>query len=518
MLQYPLYQFLANVPICLETNTLATVLDIFTNQQCDRLMVVNSQQVPIGLLYSTRLLPQLLAATTDDYLLNLQRPLSQLDKSLLEPIQTISAAQSLEHFRLFLQYQETQQQRNLDWALVDSDGKLLGIVDTLRLLQLLPQNKNPINSIINQEKEPPKIHTSIVHLLGQLPWPIMLQNSHGKVITQNPAWWQQLGALKDIEGVRKQVETILAPTHSQKSAYIYANESENLKPDPFTSPKTTIPPTVFSPESSSALPFLEESPVNVNSGSDRCVLDTHLGICTCVVEIKNGQERVWQFAKIPLDSRELQIWVSESQVPATTDDLWLILATDVTEQQQLCKELATKNADLIQLNRLKDEFLACISHELKTPLTAVLGLSRLLVDQQLGQLNERQARYAGLIHQSGRHLMSVVNDILDLTRMETGQMQLTFTPVQIQVVCERALSDVKNIYQQNNKTQQLSPAENHNSSHRQFSLAIEPGLEQMVADELRLRQMLAHLLSNAFKFTEVSGEIAREEDGTESYG
>ncbi|MFN7660720.1 MAG: sensor histidine kinase, partial [Dolichospermum sp.] len=189
------------------------------------------------------------------------------------------------------------------------------------------------------------------------------------------------------------------------------------------------------------------------------------------------------------------------------DDLWLILATDVTEQQQLCKELATKNADLIQLNRLKDEFLACISHELKTPLTAVLGLSRLLVDQQLGQLNERQARYAGLIHQSGRHLMSVVNDILDLTRMETGQMQLTFTPVQIQVVCERALSDVKNIYQQNNKTQQLSPAENHNSSHRQFSLAIEPGLEQMVADELRLRQMLAHLLSNAFKFTEVSGEI-----------
>jgi CheY-like chemotaxis protein/anti-sigma regulatory factor (Ser/Thr protein kinase) len=103
--------------------------------------------------------------------------------------------------------------------------------------------------------------------------------------------------------------------------------------------------------------------------------------------------------------------------------------------------------------------------------------------------------------------MSVVNDILDLTRMETGQMELTFTPVQIQVVCERALSDVKNIHQQTHKTQQLSPAENQNSSHRQFSLAIEPGLEQMVADELRLRQMLAHLLSNAFKFTEVSGEI-----------
>ncbi len=506
MLQYPLYELLATVPICLETNTLATVLDVFTQEQCDRLMVVNSQQVPIGLLYSARLLPQLLAANTDDYFLNLQRPLNQVAKSLLEPIQTISAAQSLEHFGLFLKYQETKQQRNLDWALVDSDGKLLGMVDTLRLLQLLTQNKNPINSIINQEKEPPKIHTSIIHLLEQLPWPIMLQNSHGQVITQNPAWWQQLGALKDIEGVRKQVETILAPTHNHKSAYIYANGFLNQKPDPFTRTRTTISPTVFSPDSSLGLPCLEESPLSLNTGSDRCVLDTQ-GICTCVVEIKNGQERVWQFVKIPLHSRELKISVSESQVPTITEDLWLILATDVTEQQQLCKELATKNADLIQLNRLKDEFLACISHELKTPLTAVLGLSRLLIDQQLGQLNERQARYAGLIHQSGRHLMSVVNDILDLTRMETGQMQLTFTPVQIRVVCERALSDVKNIHQQTHKTQQLSKAEHQSSSHRQFSLTIEPGLEEMVADELRLRQMLAHLLSNAFKFTEVSGEI-----------
>jgi CheY-like chemotaxis protein/anti-sigma regulatory factor (Ser/Thr protein kinase) len=103
----------------------------------------------------------------------------------------------------------------------------------------------------------------------------------------------------------------------------------------------------------------------------------------------------------------------------------------------------------------------------------------------------------------------VVNDILDLTRMETGQMELTLTPVQIQVVCERAFSDVKNIYHQTHKTKQSSPAENQNSSNsnHQFSLVIEPGLEEMVADELRLRQMLVHLLYNAFKFTEISGEI-----------
>ena len=523
MLQYPLYELLAIVPMCLETNTLAAVLDIFVEQQCDRLIIINSQQHPIGLLYSARLLPQLLAASADDYLLNLQQPLSQIDKSLIETIQTIPVSENLEKFSLLLKYQQTKKQRNLDWALVDSDGKYLGILNTLHLLKLLTQKKICL-SLTNDEvsrkyvadtktsapqksiehtanKHQSQIHKSIVHLLARLPWPMMLQTSQGEVVTQNLAWCQQLGALKDPEGMRKEVETILTP----KS--IYANAQENEKLDTFTKPRQNISPTVFSPDSPSTLPFLQEPPLSVNSGYNRCVLDPQLGICTCVVEIKAGQERVWQFAKIPLDSRELKIGVSESEIPSNPEELWLILATDVTEQQQLCQELAAKNADLIQLNRLKDEFLACISHELKTPLTAVLGLSRLLVDQQLGPLNERQARYAGLIHQSGRHLMSVVNDILDLTRMETGQMELTLNPVQIQVVCERAFSDVKNIYHQTHKTKQLSQSENQNLSNHQFSLAIEPGLEQMVADELRLRQMLVHLLSNAFKFTEVSGEI-----------
>ena len=507
MLQYPLYEFIATVPMCWETNTLAAALAIFVEKQCDRLVIVNSQQCPIGVLYSDRLLPQFLAADTDNHILNLQQPLSQVDKSLIEPIQTIAAATNLEKFGLVLKHQETQQQSNLDWALVDSDGKYLGILNTLRLLTLLAQKQISLSSTKEEEshkyttntktytanKHQPKIHQSIVHLLAKLPWPMMLQTSQGEVVTQNIAWWQQLGALKDPEGIRKQVETILTPK------YIYANPQENQKTDNSTTHRQRT--------SLSAFPFLQESPLPVNDSSNHCILDTQLGICTCVVEIKTGQERVWQFAKIPLDSKELKIWVSESELPENSEELWLILATDVTEQQQLCKELAAKNADLIQLNRLKDEFLACISHELKTPLTAVLGLSRLLVDQQLGQLNERQARYAGLIHQSGRHLMSVVNDILDLTRMETGQMELTLTPVQIQVVCERAFSDVKNIYHQTNKAKQVSPSDNQTLSNHQLSLAIEPGLEEMVADELRLRQMLVHLLSNAFKFTEISGEI-----------
>jgi signal transduction histidine kinase/DNA-binding response OmpR family regulator len=499
MLHYPLYDFQATVPSCLQTSSLAVVLEIFEQEQCDRLVVVNQQQCPIGLLYSARLIPKLLAHS-DDKNLNLHQSLSIWGQGLIEPIQTISAFERVEQLSLRLCYPQAEKHQNLDWALIDSDGQYLGLLDSSRLLRSLARERMAglQNSGIQRSRheydpgvqlpnKPKSLgHQPLVKLLERLPWPLMLQTGTGEVLAQNPAWWQQLGALKDPEGVRQQVEAILVSKPSKKSEYVsqrairvHPNGRENEHGG--------------------------EEELTQQEAYSRCYLDSQVGTCTCVVQVQNGQERIWQFAKIPLDSPEFKVMSAESEIPLS-NDLWLVLATDVTEQQQLCKELAAKNADLIQLNRLKDEFLACISHELKTPLTAVLGLSRLLVDQQLGELNERQARYAGLIHQSGRHLMSVVNDILDLTRMETGQMDLTLVPVKISAVCDRALSEAKAIHTQTTKTTSQTQ-QNARSSAPQFCLSIELGLDQMVADELRLRQMLVHLLSNAFKFTEISGEI-----------
>jgi signal transduction histidine kinase/CheY-like chemotaxis protein len=187
----------------------------------------------------------------------------------------------------------------------------------------------------------------------------------------------------------------------------------------------------------------------------------------------------------------------------SSEQLWLVMAENCTEQQQITRALAAKNADLVQLNLLKDEFLACISHELKTPLTAILGLSSLLKDQVLGNLNERQVRYAKLIYQSGRHLMAVVNDILDLTRMETGQLELAPGPLQLLPVCTRAIEQA---YQQR-FPDDSSAADSITRSEIPCSLTLEPGLETMIADEPRLRQMLVNLLSNALKFTDAGGEI-----------
>ncbi|HEY9748589.1 MAG TPA: hybrid sensor histidine kinase/response regulator, partial [Allocoleopsis sp.] len=280
---------------------------------------------------------------------------------------------------------------------------------------------------------------------------------------------------------------------------------------------------------------IAQSHCQVGSAADSC-------ICSCPTD--DGQERIWQFSKTLLD---FSLWEAEGLIspppqpltqpptpnvtsafqladlgvtrtsdlfplpaPASAaqpqEALWLVLAQDYTEQQQINRTLAAKNADLVQLNLLKDEFLACISHELKTPLTAVLGLSSLLKDQVLGSLNERQARYASLIYQSGRHLMTVVNNILDLTRMETGQLELTLGPVSIQSICDRALEQAYQLQFPEEKPAVENMVEI--SSTVPYHLEIAPDLDSIVADEVRLRQMLVNLLSNAIKFTETSGAVS----------
>ncbi|MBF2017070.1 MAG: hybrid sensor histidine kinase/response regulator [Rivularia sp. T60_A2020_040] len=525
---YPLYEFITLVPSCYETTPLIKVLDVFEQQQYDCLVVKNEQQIPLGLLNSTNLLAQIVYEKQDK-LGNTQKfdweqPICCLDSGFIQPIQILSSSLSLEQFGTKLRSQKLPT-KSPNWVVVDRDGKFLGLLDSSRLLRhmALSERNEPMViatghqqteyqevgngiSVISQTK---KVHvhgdnTGVINyadakhkidqrkfkeksqlaykyaaqLLEELPWALMLETDSQEVVSQNQLWYEQFGDLKDPDGLKELLERTIEGKVTQ------TDSCDGNEPD------------------------LSEN--HEHSALNRCFADSEPGNCVCIVKMQDGQERVWRFAKTPLDINDTDILDLGNEEISNPDlinncentRLWLVLATDITEQHQLTQELAAKNADLIQLNRLKDEFLACISHELKTPLTAVLGLSRLLSDQQLGKLNDRQARYAQLIHQSGRHLMSVVNDILDLTRMETGQMTLTPSKVNIRNVCSRALKEAKAIHAQTTKATASELDQEY-----QFILDIELGLEEIIADELRLRQMLIHLLSNAFKFTQAGGEI-----------
>lgn len=499
-----LRDFIALVPHCEQTTQIGVVLEILAQRKSDRLVVVSEQQYPLGLLYPARLLSYLLKDQTDS---KLELTLSALEEtsSLIEPLATLPADWNLEQFKLYLGQEQLQSLPDSERALVDNLGRFVGLLDSQRLLQywvLTQQQQLSDRQVLN----------TLVEILDKLPYPLVLQTSAGETLVENSAWQENFGIWQDAGSIKQKIAELLnqaTQTPAANTELIPETTAieEYSQPEKLAAISQNIPqlekfyqgykPTSDRSNQDNLEPNPPVTPPNLPQGS-RCQLTGKPGTCVCICPTPGGQEKVWEFSQIPL-ANNLEL---NNLTQSWRNDLHLLVATDISEQQQLASELAAKNADLIQLNRLKDEFLACISHELKTPITAVMGLSTLLKDQALGQLNERQARYAKLIHQSGRHLMAVVNDILDLTRMETGQLKLTLEPVQIRTVCDRALAQAKAMHPKASTSE-----EPDDTSEHRFTLTIAPELDLLIADEMRLRQMLINLLSNAFKFTDVGGEV-----------
>lgn len=164
----------------------------------------------------------------------------------------------------------------------------------------------------------------------------------------------------------------------------------------------------------------------------------------------------------------------------------LVIVRDISERKQQELELQQAKEQAEAGSRAKSEFLANISHELRTPLNAILGLSGVLRQELFGPLNPKQKEYVTCIHNSGEHLLSLINDILDLSKVEAGKEQLTKTWVVVADLCDYVLTLVR---------------EQAADRGLQLRCEIDPSIHRCLADERRLKQMLLNLLSNAIKFT-----------------
>lgn len=172
--------------------------------------------------------------------------------------------------------------------------------------------------------------------------------------------------------------------------------------------------------------------------------------------------------------------------------LEVAIAYDITSQKNLAQELSG-------LSRIKDEFLTCINHELKTPLTSVIGIASLLSNNTFGELNDRQSRYVKMIHQSGRQLVSIIDNIFDLAKAEAGQLELHAETISLKEVCQKTIQQVRKLVHQDSTI-----SRNYNFEEGwelDINLDIDPTAQTIFADETRLQQMLVNLLSNAFKFS-----------------
>jgi len=168
----------------------------------------------------------------------------------------------------------------------------------------------------------------------------------------------------------------------------------------------------------------------------------------------------------------------------------------------LFRELEHKSRQLEVASQHKSEFLANMSHELRTPLNAVIGFSEVLSERMFGDLNEKQDEYLKDIHASGQHLLSLINDILDLSKIEAGRMDLELTDVDLAATLDNALILVR---------------ERAGRRGIELRMTTDERLDYVRADERKLKQVLLNLLSNAIKFTPEGGRIevaARLADGS----
>ncbi|MEG3892861.1 PAS domain S-box protein [Microcoleus sp. Z1_A1] len=210
------------------------------------------------------------------------------------------------------------------------------------------------------------------------------------------------------------------------------------------------------------------------------------------------EKRVWQESEAQL----LQQIANQLAIAVQQASLFEQLQQELTERQQAQQQLterneqlAVSNQELARATRLKDEFLANMSHELRTPLNAILGMSEGLQEQVFGIVNEQQIKALQTIDRSSSHLLELINDILDVAKIESGQMELDCTPVSINHLCQSSLAFIKQ--------QALQ-------KRIQLEIKVPLNLPDLLIDERRMRQVLINLLNNAVKFTPNGGRITLE--------
>uniref|UniRef100_A0A0C1NKQ2 Circadian input-output histidine kinase CikA n=1 Tax=Tolypothrix bouteillei VB521301 TaxID=1479485 RepID=A0A0C1NKQ2_9CYAN len=196
------------------------------------------------------------------------------------------------------------------------------------------------------------------------------------------------------------------------------------------------------------------------------------------------------------DGRLMWAHLRISLIPDTNGEpkFYLVMIEDITERKETELKLLESKDAAEAGSKAKSEFLATMSHELRTPLNAIMGLSQLLQQKIVGSLNDKQKEYINCIYSSGEHLLELINDILDLSKVEAGKEELFLSPIHINDICNYVISTV---------------SERAIEKGLLLTVEIDEEASFCVADERRMKQMLLNLISNAIKFTE-KGKVTLE--------
>jgi protein-histidine pros-kinase len=211
--------------------------------------------------------------------------------------------------------------------------------------------------------------------------------------------------------------------------------------------------------------------------------------------------RIIELNALRRDGSEFPVELSISPVKSGGVMTFCSFITDITERKRTeetdrrLREVQEQNRLVVEANRMKSEFLANMSHELRTPLNGIIGFSEFLADEKPGKVNEKQKEYLGDILNSGRHLLQLINDVLDLSKVEAGKMELFPETFALQKSVDEVCAIILPLAKKKNVAIQKD---------------IGRAVEMVTLDPQKFKQVLFNLLSNAVKFTDEGGRVRIE--------
>lgn len=481
-----LEDFLLTVPIWQwqEDGWLESLVDSQNWLHHAYIVLVNPQQYPIGIVSSQKLSSYLLHKSVTQKNSTAKQLINFSCSSLKLPqlIENISVISSKTTVKKFLDNSQVFCQNCQFYALVDQQKRFIGLLNLPALLQYVKSDLSPDN-VTNL----PVISQQLKSLLDDIDLPIKIELTRGETLYCNHAWQKYLSKTPSAKSQIQSLETNL-------DFPLCSIEKEDLLP---------VQPTLqLSSQVNNKLDFLvaDSLPKTKNllekyNSSEKITESTEIAINQPQI-ISQGQ-KTWKFScfnhRLNIDSSFQPIKHHQPDKYSAQLEVKIIIGWEITQQYESLSLLTAENANLKQLNRLKDEFLASLSHEIKSPMTAIIGLSNLLKEQKFGKLNPRQIHYTNLINYSSKKLMLLVNDLVDLNHLENKKIKLKLKEIDLPKLCREVID----------KT--LQPQGQLDTNN--IRLKIQKEVRQIIADESRLKQILTHLLNNACKFPEPNYSI-----------
>ena len=486
-------------------------------------------------------------------------------KSLISQITVLSSQTKLQDFISLLNSQESLISEK-NYLIVDSTKKVLGILNLPKLLKHIA--KDYTGHQLDRQSFPHHLEEiylaesqTLFSLWEQIPCPLVLHDTEGNICYQNPAWLQHLNQDQEVPWTdfKEQSNFITAPELAWQSAMfsqipeprpsaIFSQCYCPIKQDGIPSFAIGSQPQSLISTSSETF-FLRDNYQNAIVDIDEQITNNNFLTAQNTIE-KTNNKLDWHYIKFPIQLTAKTL--EEAPHNQSSQKYWLVLATQldrgtpvtagtvaswcafprsgnptgVTPLLRRCngdsshyiethKAQVTdtnnngeqvresySNSEPDQLRRLQNEFLINIAHDLKSPLTAIIGLSSLLREEKLGSLNPRQIRYLDLIYRGGRQLMGTVTELLEITSLATGTLRLKLETIELEQFCHQAYQQVV--------TKLKAVQDTHSNKPLilpQCQLNLESGSSVVIADRLRLNQILTRLLENAVKSTPAEAEI-----------